>query len=237
MVVSKSKSQSRSSTATPSTKRAASRAAPAEEVVAEPVPAVEPEAVQDTTDADGEVEDGLLKTALSLQESYRVMQEMFNKQFKQLRSFIAEVRKAERNIRKHEKRAAKKSRARAEGGNANKGVQQPKPVYSSTMKSFFEKYHTMKDRKGNVICDELHYDDDGHLLVSRDQALKLVTSYVRENNLQQYENKRRIKMDATLTSLFPELAAQTDKKGKVINEENMYFHTIMKALSPHFRTE
>jgi hypothetical protein len=41
-------------------------------------------------------------------------------------------------------------------------------------------------------------------------------------------------MDSTLQHLFPELCSVKDKKGKVVQEENCYYNTLMKALSRHF---
>ena len=48
-----------------------------------------------------------------------------------------------------------------------------------------------------------------------------------KNELQKYDDKKRIKMDVELSKLFPELTEQKDKKGKVTQEENCYFHTLM----------
>lgn len=202
---------------------------------AEPTPApVQEVAAPETTDA---VEQSaaevspLQAEAANLIEMARACQTMLQNLIKGTRTTAANIRKLERDVRRLDKRNRRNRENRASNG--NKGLQQLKPVYTAEMRTFFENNQALTDGEGAQIVENLTYDSD-HLLVSRKQALKLVTSYIRQNNLQDQENKRRINMDATLQGLFPELCAVKDKKGKVVQEENCYYNTLMKALSRHF---
>jgi hypothetical protein len=151
---------------------------------------------------------------------------------KKARSTLSNIKKLERDVKRLEKKG---KRGSTRASNGNKGLQQLKPVYTAEMKSFFEAHKDLTDNDNAPIVENLTYDSD-HLLVSRKQALKLVTSYIRSHKLQDATNKRKINMDATLQSLFPELCAVKDKKSKVVQEENCFYNTLMKALSRHFTT-
>ena len=211
--------------------------APAAEV--EKAPVVEKpveEVVEDVADAQpaSDSEASLATEAAEIIELAKMMQQILARVVKTTRGTVTNIKKMEREISKLDKKFKKNKTSKANNG--NKGLQQLKPVYTSTMKKFFEENHQLKDRNGNVICENLTYDSE-NLLVSRDQALKLVNAYIREHDLQQYpENKRRIKMNATLSELFPELAEQKQGK-KVVREENCYYHTLMGAIARHFRQE
>jgi len=169
--------------------------------------------------------------AANLIELARQCQALLQNLIKGTRATAANIRKLERDVQRLDKKSRKNRENRASNG--NKGLQQLKPVYTLEMKQFFENNKTLNDNDGALIVDNLTYDSE-HLLVSRKQALKLVTSYIKHHNLQDSSNKRRINMDTTLQHLFPELCAVKDKKGKVIQEENCYYNTLMKALSRHF---
>jgi hypothetical protein len=169
--------------------------------------------------------------ANSLIELARQCQTLLQTLIKGTRATAANIRKLERDVQRLDKKSRKSRENRSTNG--NKGLQQLKPVYTAEMKSFFENNKTLNDNDGVLIVENLTYDSD-HLLVSRKQALKLVTSYIKTHNLQDSSNKRRINMDTTLQHLFPELCAVKDKKGKVVQEENCYYNTLMKALSRHF---
>lgn len=209
------------------------------EVVPTPAPTPAPTPVEDV--AEQETTETVEQTttdvsplqaeATNLIEMARACQTMLQNLIKGTRTTAANIRKLERDVRRLDKRNRRNRENRASNG--NKGLQQLKPVYTTEMKTFFENNQSLTDGDGQQIVENLTYDSD-HLLVSRKQALKLVTSYIRQNNLQDQENKRRINMDATLQGLFPELCAVNDKKGKVIQEENCYYNTLMKALSRHF---
>jgi chromatin remodeling complex protein RSC6 len=193
--------------------------------VEEPVSAV----VDSSTDSKDV--SSLQAEANSLIELARQCQTLLQNLIKGTRATAANIRKLERDVQRLDKKSRKSRENRSTNG--NKGLQQLKPIYTSEMKSFFENNKSLNDNDGVLIVDNLTYDSE-HLLVSRKQALKLVTSYIKHQNLQDSSNKRRINMDTTLQHLFPELCAVKDKKGKVVQEENCYYNTLMKALSRHF---
>ena len=230
-------SSSKAQTKKKASSQKSEKQAPAAEV--EKAPVVEKpveEVVEDVADAQpaSDSEASLATEAAEIIELAKMMQQILARVVKTTRGTVTNIKKMEREISKLDKKFKKNKTSKANNG--NKGLQQLKPVYTSTMKKFFEANHQLKDRNGNVICENLTYDSE-NLLVSRDQALKLVNAYIREHDLQQYpENKRRIKMNATLSELFPELAEQKQGK-KVVREENCYYHTLMGAIARHFRQE
>ena len=203
--------------------------------VATPAPvaaaAVVEEPVATVDAADSKDVSSLQAEANSLIELARQCQTLLQTLIKGTRATAANIRKLERDVQRLDKKSRKSRENRSTNG--NKGLQQLKPVYTAEMKSFFENNKSLNDNDGVLIVDNLTYDSE-HLLVSRKQALKLVTSYIKHHNLQDSSNKRRINMDTTLQHLFPELCAVKDKKGKVVQEENCYYNTLMKALSRHF---
>ena len=163
----------------------------------------------------------------------RQCQSLLQNLIKGTRTTAANVKRLERENKRLDKKSRRNKENRASNG--NKGLQQLKPVYTAEMRTFFESNKDLTDGDGAVIVENLTYDSD-NLLASRKQALKLVTSYIRANNLKDETNKRKINMDTTLKGLFPELCAVKDKKGKVTQEENCYYNTLMKALSRHFQS-
>lgn len=205
------------------------------EAVAEvaPTPAVETptpvEAPAETATDSSEVSP-LQAETLALLEMAHSCQNTLQALIKKARSTLSNIKKLERDVKRLEKKG---KRGSTRASNGNKGLQQLKPVYTAEMKSFFEAHKDLTDNDNAPIVENLTYDSD-HLLVSRKQALKLVTSYIRSHKLQDATNKRKINMDATLQSLFPELCSVKDKKGKVVQEENCFYNTLMKALSRHF---
>jgi len=199
--------------------------------VAVPVAAAVEDPVTAVDSADSKDVSSLQAEANSLIELARQCQTLLQTLIKGTRATAANIRKLERDVQRLDKKSRKSRENRSTNG--NKGLQQLKPVYTAEMKSFFENNKSLNDNDGVLIVDNLTYDSE-HLLVSRKQALKLVTSYIKHHNLQDSSNKRRINMDSTLQHLFPELCAVKDKKGKVVQEENCYYNTLMKALSRHF---
>jgi len=219
-------------TSTKPSKKETSESAPVVEApkakaagVPEPVEAVE------SAETESAEVSPLQAEALALIEMARSAQSLLQNLIKGTRSVSANIKRLERDVKRLDKKSKRSRENRASNG--NKGLQQLKPVYTAEMRSFFENNKTLTDNDGQPIVDNLTYDSD-HLLVSRKQALKLVTSYIRHHKLQDEANKRKINMDTTLQTLFPELCAVKDKKGKVTQEENCYYNTLMKALSRHF---
>ena len=180
--------------------------------------------------SDSNVVSPLQAETLALLEMAHSCQNTLQALIKKARSTLSNIKKLERDVKRLEKKG---KRGSARTSNGNKGLQQLKPVYTAEMKSFFEAHKDLTDNDNASIVENLTYDSD-HLLVSRKQALKLVTSYIRNHKLQDATNKRKINMDVTLQGLFPELCAVKDKKGKVVQEENCFYNTLMKALSRHF---
>jgi len=221
----KSTKDTTSTDATPAQKTKAPAAS-----TAAPAPAETTEAV-DAGETDSSDVSPLQTETLALIEMARSAQTLLQNLVKGVRSVSANIKKLERDVKRLDKKSKRSRENRASNG--NKGLQQLKPVYTAEMRSFFENNKTLTDNDGQLIVDNLTYDSD-HLLVSRKQALKLVTSYIRHHQLQDATNKRKINMDATLHALFPELCAVKDKKGKVVQEENCHYNTLMKALSRHF---
>jgi len=214
-------------------KKDASQPEAVAEVAPAPAPAVEAPAPVETpaeTTTDASEVSPLQAETLALLEMAHSCQNTLQALIKKARSTLSNIKKLERDVKRLEKKG---KRGSTRASNGNKGLQQLKPVYTSEMKSFFESHKDLTDNDNAPIVENLTYDSD-HLLVSRKQALKLVTSYIRSHKLQDATNKRKINMDATLQSLFPELCSVKDKKGKVVQEENCFYNTLMKALSRHF---
>ena len=224
--VSSSKTSKKDASQTEAVVEVAPTPAPVE-TVPTPVEATA-ETVVDASDSG--VVSPLQAETLALLEMAHSCQNTLQALIKKARSTLSNIKKLERDVKRLEKKG---KRGSTRASNGNKGLQQLKPVYTAEMKSFFEAHKDLTDNDNAPIVENLTYDSD-HLLVSRKQALKLVTSYIRSHKLQDATNKRKINMDATLQSLFPELCAVKDKKGKVVQEENCFYNTLMKALSRHF---
>jgi hypothetical protein len=214
-------------------KKDASQTEAVAEVAPTPAPAVEAPAPVEApaeTATDASEVSPLQAETLALLEMAHSCQNTLQALIKKARSTLSNIKKLERDVKRLEKKG---KRGSTRASNGNKGLQQLKPVYTAEMKSFFEAHKDLTDNDNAPIVENLTYDSD-HLLVSRKQALKLVTSYIRSHKLQDATNKRKINMDTTLQSLFPELCSVKDKKGKVVQEENCFYNTLMKALSRHF---
>lgn len=153
---------------------------------------------------------------------------------KTTRSMTSAIKKIEKELNKHD--IKKEKNKNSKGSNGNKALKTLRPIYTTEMTSFFQDNLALTDKHDEIICEQLTYESDGTLLVSRDQVLKMVTSYIRQNKLQKYEDKRRIKMDSTLKELFPELAEVKSGK-KITQEENCYYSTLMGAISRHFKAK
>ena len=224
--VSSSKTSKKDASQTEAVAEVAPTPAPVETV---PTP-VEATAETAVDASDSGVVSPLQAETLALLEMAHSCQNTLQALIKKARSTLSNIKKLERDVKRLEKKG---KRGSTRASNGNKGLQQLKPVYTAEMKSFFEAQKDLTDNDNAPIVENLTYDSD-HLLVSRKQALKLVTSYIRSHKLQDATNKRKINMDTTLQSLFPELCSVKDKKGKVVQEENCFYNTLMKALSRHF---
>ena len=213
----------------------ASASKPEPEPVKEDVVEATPDVEDHTSDVDEAVEDKDLDTVERVDQITEMTKMLFTiaqklqKRSKDLKQRV--TAKERRRTRMEMKKAANKKK----GGSG--GLKKLQPVYTDEFRCFVEKHHQeLKDKEGTVILESLEYDTESKkLLVSRESCLKLVNAYVRQKSLQQYENdKKRIKMDATLRELFPELVEEKQGK-KVVREENCYFHTLMGGINRHLK--
>ena len=176
------------------------------------------------------VEMGTTDSVEQILEMCKMLTQVVQKLQKKARDLHKRVQSREKRLMKLEERKANKKKTNA--GNQLKKLQ---PVFTSEFTTFIEQnYQTLNNKSDEQILDSLSYSDSGQLLVSRENCLRLVNSYVRQTSLQQYDDKKRIKMDETLQGLFPELA-EVKKGTKVIQEENCYFHTLMGGISRHLK--
>ena len=198
----------------------------------EPVAAAAVEAPEEVVESQEEetIESQMVKMMVSAANAQKHITSILQDMKKLHKNYLAEKKKNQKILSKST--ATKKQRS---GSN---GLDKLVPIKTTEFRTFIEKnYQQLNDKDGNQILGTLNYDDsDGSLLLSRKSALQIVTAYVKHHNLQQYEDKKRIKMDATLKKLFPDNAERKEKDGSVV-EENFYFYSIMGALSRHFNKE
>lgn len=152
-------------------------------------------------------------------------------------TIVAEMKKLQKNYnieRKKNKKIISKSTSAKKQRSGSKGLDKLVKVKTADFRTFVEKNHQqLNDKNGNQILTTLIYDEnDGSLMISRKVALKLLTSYAKQHELQKYEDRKRIKMDKTLQKLFPNHAERKADDGSVV-EENFYFCSIMGALTDH----
>ena len=165
---------------------------------------------------------------VELTENIATMKELVLRSQQDLKKLTREIQ-IER--KKAEKGNGKKKEKKVRNGTT--GLDNELKVITSDFRQFVEKnYQQLKDSDGNQIVSELKYDSDGSLLISRKQAHKFVNSYVKLHKLQYEDNGKRIHLDKTFQKLFPE-NAEKKEKGAVVKEEDFYFTSVMKAISPH----
>lgn len=202
-------------------------------VTQEQTPVVEA-VVETTADATEGVEtseeQSIQERITSMLEMNRMMGALHSKIQKQLKSLEKDYRSF---VRRYNKMEEKRKQNKKKGGST--GLKKMIPVTTTTFKTFVEKFHGLKDKHDNVVYTELQYDASGNLLVSREQALRLVNAYIADKKLQKYDDKKRIKMDPQLKTLFPMLCEHKDASGNVV-EENCYFHTLMKGIATHLQS-
>jgi len=164
---------------------------------------------------------------IELTENIATMKELTLRSQQDLKKLVREIQNERKKAEKGGKKKEKKVR------NGTTGLDNELKVVTSDFRQFVEKnYQQLKDSDDNQIVSELKYDSDGSLLISRKMAHKFVNSYVKMHKLQYEDNGRRIHMDKTLQKLFPD-NAEKKEKGVVTREENFYFTSVMKAISPH----
>ena len=186
------------------------------------------------TNADESIDEIIDKHMNNMMElavrTHKYSQTMYQEAKKLQRAVLTERKKIQKLLNK-----ATTTKKQRSGSN---GLDKMVPIQTAEFRKFVESnYQQLKDKDGNQILTELNYDDkDGALLISRKTALKLVNSYAKQHSLQQYEDKKRIKMDKTLQKLFPDYAERKAEDGAVI-EENFYFCSIMGGLTRHLNKE
>lgn len=167
--------------------------------------------------------------------------ELLYKEKKNIDVRISLIKRIQRNLnieRKRNKKIISKSTSTKKQRSGSKGLAKLVPIQTADFRNFVEKnYQLLNDKNGNQILTDLVYDEnDGSLMISRKTALSLVNSYAKLHSLQQYEDKKRIKMDKTLQKLFPNYAERKDADGSTV-EENFYFCSIMGALTDHLKKD
>jgi chromatin remodeling complex protein RSC6 len=199
-------------------------------VVEQPEVKIQKKAVAESeseVETDKEEVNAIDSLIIELTENIATMKELTSRSQADLKRLIREIQNERKKAEKGGKKKEKKVR------NGTTGLDNELKVVTSDFRQFVEKnYQQLKDSDDNQIVNELKYDSDGSLLISRKMAHKFVNSYVKLHKLQYEDNGRRIHMDKTLQKLFPD-NAEKKEKGVVTREENFYFTSVMKAISPH----
>jgi hypothetical protein len=165
-----------------------------------------------------------------LTENIATMKEITIRSQQDLKKLIRAVQFERKKAEKGGKKKEKKPR------NGSTGLDIKLKVKTADFRKFIEKhYQELKDSLGNQIIIELKYDSDGSLLISRKEAHQSVNAYVKAKKLQYEDNGRRIHMDKTLQTLFPDYAEKKEK-GAVVKDENFFFTSVMAAISSHLES-
>jgi hypothetical protein len=162
-----------------------------------------------------------------LTENIATMKELTLRSQQDLKKLVREIQLERKNAEKGKKKKEKKPR------NGSTGLDNDVRVSTSDFRQFIEKhYQQIKDSEDKQILNELKYDTDGSLVISRKKAHQFVNAYVKLHKLKYEDNGRRIRMDKTLQKLFPDYAEKKEK-GTVVKEENFFFTSVMGAISAH----
>jgi hypothetical protein len=162
-----------------------------------------------------------------LTENIATMKELTLRSQQDLKKLVREIQLERKNAEKGKKKKEKKPR------NGSTGLDNDVRVSTSDFRQFIEKhYQQVKDAEDKQILNELKYDTDGSLVISRKKAHQFVNAYVKLHKLKYEDNGRRIRMDKTLQKLFPDYAEKKEK-GTVVKEENFFFTSVMGAISAH----
>ena len=162
-----------------------------------------------------------------LTENIATMKELTLRSQQDLKKLVREIQLERKKAEKGGKKKEKKPR------NGSTGLDNDVRVSTSEFRQFAEKhYQQIKDSDDKQILNELKYDTDGSLVISRKKAHQFVNAYVKLHKLKYEDNGRRIRMDKTLQKLFPDYAEKKEK-GVVVKEENFFFTSVMGAISAH----
>ena len=184
----------------------------------------EPESEVETDKEEVNAVDALVT---ELTENIATMKELTLRSQQDLKKLVREIQLERKNAEKGKKKKEKKPR------NGSTGLDNDVRVSTSDFRQFIEKhYQQVKDSEDKQILNELKYDTDGSLVISRKKAHQFVNAYVKLHKLKYEDNGRRIRMDKTLQKLFPDYAEKKEK-GVVVKEENFFFTSVMGAISSH----
>lgn len=184
----------------------------------------EPESEVETDKEEVNAVDALVT---ELTENIATMKELTLRSQQDLKKLVREIQLERKNAEKGKKKKEKKPR------NGSTGLDNDVRVSTSDFRQFIEKhYQQIKDSEDKQILNELKYDSDGSLVISRKKAHQFVNAYVKLHKLKYEDNGRRIRMDKTLQKLFPDYAEKKEK-GVVLKEENFFFTSVMGAISSH----
>lgn len=206
---------SKLTTSTKTTKAPKAKAAPKAEAVPEPAPApVEAEVV-----AEPAAEEAASEVS-SMRQRFEALIKARQDQMAELKREIQELRKMQRDHEHALKDAAKKSKKKKAPRDDSKprkpsGFASP-VVVSDELYSFLQSFGV---KKGDPIA--------------RTEVTKHITSYIRDHNLQNPENRREIVPDAALKKVFGEPNQRRDPN----DESSPMVYTYLKLqtyLSAHF---
>jgi len=76
------------------------------------------------------------------------------------------------------------------------------------------------------------YNNDGQMLISGSNALKILLTYIRKNGLIDRQTGI-VKMDETLLDLFPSYSREVEVNGIKVREGNFYIRILPSAISVH----
>jgi hypothetical protein len=198
-------------------------------VVEQPEVIIEKRQIESESEVEADKEEVNAVDALvaELTENIATMKELSLRSQQDLKKLVREVQLERKNAEKGKKKKEKKPR------NGSTGLDNDVRVSTSDFRQFVEKqYQQVKDSEDKQILNELKYDTDGSLVISRKKAHQFVNAYVKLHKLKYEDNGRRIRMDKTLQKLFPDYAEKKEK-GIVVKEENFFFTSVMGAISAH----
>ena len=99
-----------------------------------------------------------------------------------------------------------------------------RPILTNNFRIFAESnYHDI---------GEPQYNNDGQMLISGRNALKILTTYIRNNDLIDRQTGI-VHMDETLLDLFPSYSREVEVNGNIVREGNFYIRILPSAISVH----
>ena len=143
---------------------------------------------------------------------------------KKVNSDLMELRKQVKAIEKKFKKMEQKNSTKRKVTHKSKKY----VVVNQKFQQLIEKNHSVLLNKNDVvIIENLEYNEAGKLVITRPECLQILSSYVKKHNLQDQEDRKKIKLDATLFAILPDFGK---KSGKEI-VSNLEYKTLMSAIS------